>query len=287
MLRTLSLKRVAAGAMMMALITNVATASPQQTAVDDSHALLESAIETAGFDIVASIDHARLAAAESVEMPPSRVLIFSDADVSAPILRDNIRAGLDLPFRVLSYADKGSAKVVYTGAEFLQVRHGLTNTAALEDFDDKLNEVTKNVSAIAAPIEGLTRNYGIIELESKLSVSEAVASLTKTVRGQDDTIWFGEVRFSEAASEAGEQVPEAVLLLFGGPAPGGVAMADFPAIGLDAFCQKLLVYTGDNGGSVVIFNDIAAFAELHYGASAKPHHALNERLTATFTQAIQ
>ena len=68
---------------------------------------------------------------------------------------------------------------------------------------------------------------------------------------------------------------------------GGVAMADFPAIGLDAFCQKLLVYAGDDGGSVVIFNDIAAFAELHYGSSAKPHHALNERLKATFQKALQ
>ena len=104
---------------------------------------------------------------------------------------------------------------------------------------------------------------------------------------QDDTVWFGEIDFSSEAAEQGVELPDAVLLLFGGPGPGGVAMADFPAIGLDAFCQKLLVYADADGGSVVIFNDIAAFAELHNGTSAKPHHALNERLTATFQKAIQ
>ena len=93
--------------------------------------------------------------------------------------------------------------------------------------------------------------------------------------------------FSAQAKASGADIVPAVLLLFGGPAPGGVAMADFPSIGIDAFCQKLLVYASPDGGSVVIFNDIAAMAELHYGRSAPPHAALNERLTATFSAAIK
>jgi uncharacterized protein (DUF302 family) len=76
-------------------------------------------------------------------------------------------------------------------------------------------------------------------------------------------------------------------LLFGGPAPGGVAMRDFPAIGLDAFCQKLLVYQDDTGQTRVIFNDIAAMARLHYGRSAEPHDLLNQRLTETFKTALK
>lgn len=123
-------------------------------------------------------------------------------------------------------------------------------------------------------------------MSTPLGVSEAVANLTKTIMAQDDTVWFGEIDFAAQASESGVKMPEAVLLLFGGPAPGGVAMADFPAIGLDAFCWKLLVHAGPDGGSVVLFNDLAALAELHYGASAKPHHVLNKRLTATFRSAI-
>lgn len=64
-------------------------------------------------------------------------------------------------------------------------------------------------------------------------------------------------------------------------------MAEFPAIGLDAFCQKLLVYEGDDGKARVLFNDIAAFADLHYQRAMEPHAMLNKRLTATFKGAIE
>ena len=287
MFLTRTLKYAVVGAALTIFGAGTASASPVQKAVDDNHAVVERAVEEAGLTAIASIDHARLAAAEGAEMPPSRVQIFSDPAVNSPILRENIRAGLDLPFRVLSYAQDGTAQNIYTGPEFLRIRHGLEDGAALDAFAGRLNGVTESIDANAAPTERLSRDYGIIELTSKLSVPEAVASLTKIVMAQDDTVWFGEIDFTTEASGEGVELPAATLLLFGGPKPGGIAMAKFPAIGLDAFCQKLLVYAGEDGGSVVIFNDIAAVAELHYGESAKPHHALNERLTATFKKAVQ
>ena len=156
-------------------------------------------------------------------------------------------------------------------------------------FDAALERVISGsgVAAQPAATEGLSVDYGVIELTSSLSVAEAAGNLEKVVMAQDDTVWFGHLNFSEEAAKLGVKLPDAVLLLFGGPAPGGVAMADFTAIGLDAFCQKVLVYASDDGGSVVLFNDIAAFAELYYGSSAEPHHLLNKRLTATFSSAIK
>ncbi len=279
--------RSLAGISLIFATAMMAQASSVQEAVDENITLIEVAIEEAGLASIASIDHARLAAAEGVEMPPSRVQIFSDPEINTPILKENIRAGLDLPFRVLSYAQDGTAEVIHTGSDFLEVRHGLRDKSALDTFSQRLGEVTREVDGDAATTDGLSRDYGVIELTSALSVAEAVENLTKIVMAQDDTVWFGEIDFKAEAATQGTELPKAVLLLFGGPGPGGIAMEDFPAIGLDAFCQKLLVYAGDDGGSVVIFNDIAAFAELYYGSSAKPHHALNERLTATFQKALQ
>ena len=93
--------------------------------------------------------------------------------------------------------------------------------------------MTEGTANKLAPTDGLRPDYGIIELKSEKSVSEAVASLTEIVMAQDDTVWFGKVDFAGEAATQGVELPEAVLLLFGGPGPGGVAMADFPAIGLD------------------------------------------------------
>ena len=70
--------------------TIMAHATSLQEAVDENFASLEAAIEEAGLVSIASIDHARLAAAEGVEMPPSRVQIFSDPEINSPILKENI-----------------------------------------------------------------------------------------------------------------------------------------------------------------------------------------------------
>ncbi len=264
-----------------------AQSSSAQTAVDETFLALETAVDEARATPIASIDHARLAKAEGVEMPASRVLIFSDPEINTPILEENVRAGLDLPFRVLSFDQDGSPQIAYTDSQFLKVRHGLTNASSLHAFQSKMLDVLNDLETTPAPTNGLFADYGVIELRSQLSAPEAVERLRTAVMGQDDTVWFGEIDFAGEASQLGVELPDAVLLLFGGPAPGGVAMAGFPAIGLDAFCQKLLVYANEEGGSVVIFNDIAALAELHYGSSTEPHHGLNKRLTETFRAAIE
>ncbi|MGX9351068.1 DUF302 domain-containing protein [Shimia sp. W99] len=261
-------------------------AETPQEAVDTRFAEIAAAIEAIGLKRIVAIDHARLAAAEGVSMPPARVQIFSDPAINTPLLSENIATGLDLPFKVLNYAQSGEARVIYSGAGFLKSRHELQDSPALRAFQDTLATLTGPDTVTTTPAPIAPRDYGIIKLSSTKSVPDAVASLTATVKAQSDTIWFGEIDFKAEAAALGADLPEATLLLFGGPAPGGVAMAQFPAIGLDAFCQKLLVYAAPNGGSVVLFNDIAALAKLHYGTSAPPHHALNERLTATFKAAL-
>lgn len=64
-------------------------------------------------------------------------------------------------------------------------------------------------------------------------------------------------------------------------------MMTTPKIGLDAFCQKLLVYQNDKDEVWIAFNDIVAFAELYYGASTKPQNMINKRLIMTFTKAVK
>ncbi|MDV7143425.1 DUF302 domain-containing protein [Tropicimonas sp. TH_r6] len=286
-MRILALSSVLATAI-LAFSTIAKAEDAAQAAVDTSFDAIKTAVLSAGYEPVIDIDHARLAAEAGEEMPPSRVQLFSNPEVEAQILQQDIRAGLDLPFRVLSFAEQGQAKVIYTDADFLAIRHGLDLGATGEAFDTTLTEILEAASVVAepAPTEGIVEDFGIIELTSAHDFETTIDRLKQSVMAQGDTIWFGEVDFTAQVAATGVDLAPTTLLLFGGPAPGGVAMAQFPAIGLDAFCQKLLVYTADDGSVKVIFNDIAALAELHYGTSAKPHHGLNQRLTETFTGAV-
>ncbi|GAA6190920.1 DUF302 domain-containing protein [Phaeobacter sp. NW0010-22] len=261
-----------------------------QMKVDQSFEAVKEAVQNAGLTEIIQIDHARLAAAENVEMPPSRVQLFSDPGLNAEIMKHEIRAGLDLPFRALSFDEAGSLSLLYTSSDFLAKRHGITDAPLLAKMDDRLVAVFEQVPDLSAQKVESTRvdkDFAVLELRSQYGVAETVARLKETITAQSDTIWFGEIDFQSEAEAFGVELVPAQLLLFGGPAPGGVAMAEFPAIGLDAFCQKLLVYEGVDGKARVLFNDIAAFADLHYQRAIEPHAMLNKRLTATFKGAIE
>jgi uncharacterized protein (DUF302 family) len=259
-------------------------------ATDAAFEQVRTGIEAAGFSEELQIDHARLGQQAGRSMPAARVVLFSDPAVSAPLLGENIRTGLDLPFRVLAYQSDPDAAVMYTDARFLELRHGLQPGPALAAFDAALGRALARVDgpAISAvPTSGLERNQGIVELESDFGFEATLERLKAAVAAQSDTVWFGEIDFQQHAAGQDVRIRPARLLLFGGPAPGAVAMAAFPSIGLDAFCQKLYVYQDDSGSVRVLFNSIVALAELHYGRSIEPHRLLDQRLQGTFAKAVR
>lgn len=244
----------------------------------------------AEFKPVAVIDHSRLALKEGVTMPPSVVSIYSDPSVDAALMKANPRVGLDLPQKILVFEETGKLAVAYPSSDFLAKRHGITDTGALKGYDTAMNAGLRGVDDELLAVvggDGVTRDYGITELVSEFPHAETIKLLKDVVMKQGDTVWFGELDLKGEAAAEGEELPKATLLLFGGPKPGGVAMAKFPKLGLDAFCQKLLVYEEADGAVKVIFNDIVAMAKLHYGTSARPHHVINDRLTKTFESAVK
>lgn len=125
-----------------------------------------------------------------------------------------------------------------------------------------------------------------MKIQSDYDFETTVENLKAIVSAQSDTRWFGEIDYQAEARSFNVDINSNILLLFGGPGPGGKAMMTTPKIGLDAFCQKLLVYEEDNGEVWVAFNDIVAFSELYYGTSTKPQQMINQRLKMTFNKAV-
>lgn len=249
---------------------------------------LDSAISE--FEPVLRIDHSRLAEAEGVYTPPSMVSLFSNPKVNSELIRLNPLTGLDLPYKVLCYAepDTLNARLAYTSAEFLSKRHGLSDEG-LRSFENDMGGVLAKLSDLSVSETDLARvdlNYGIITLQSDFDFSTTVQKLKGVVQAQSDTQWFGEIDFQLEAKGQNIEIGPTTLLLFGGPAPGGKAMVDSPKLGLDAFCQKLLVFENEKSEVLVAFNDIPALANLYYNRSTKPQELINERLKMTFEKAI-
>ncbi|OHX64052.1 DUF302 domain-containing protein [Flammeovirga pacifica] len=245
---------------------------------------------TSSFENIVMIDHSRLAAEQGVKMPPSIVNIFSNPKVNSQLLSKDILVGLDLPYRVLVYAEPGKTTptVAYADKDFIQKRYEISDQSLNTLSHDYKKAIKKLPSSSISKVstDGVTKHYGIIDIKSAYNYEETIANLKKAILSQGDTRWFSDIDYQKEAMKYDIALPKSGLLLFGGPAPGGKAMNKFPKLGLDAFCQKVLVYEANDKSIHIAFNDIEAFANLHYGASAPPHKIINGRLTSTFTKAI-
>ena len=233
------------------------------------------------------IDHSRLAEKSAEVLDASRVAFYTSPKLNSQVLQSRIRAGLDLPYRVHAYYHNGALNIRYTDVQYLKIRHGIEDSAMLAEVDAEINKLVANLpNAMPVSHDGLQKDYGIVELVSEYAFAETIDRLKAAILAEGDTIWFQDIDYQQQALDFDIELPGAMLLVFGAPAPGAKAMRDYPSIGLDAFGQKVLVYEQD-GKVNVIYNDIPAFAELHYADSAIVHKIIKFRLNSTLSSAIE
>jgi len=256
-------------------------------AVDERVVLVSNKAEKQNLTELLTIDHSRLAKKEDAELAASRVALFSDIALNTDLVAQNTLVGLDLPFRVISYAEDEQIKTMYTDAAFLQKRHNLSDTVALQNYQTKISELVKDIpNAKAVNSQTLSHNYGIKKIESDYDFETTLSNIKRDVLKEGDTLWFINLDYKAEAKKIGKTLPDATLLVFGAPAPGATAMSDFPSIGLDAFGQKVLVYV-EEGKVIVAYNDIVDMSQLHYQDNALAHRVINFRLGKTLSNAVE
>lgn len=87
---------------------------------------LAEAVAGAGATVFARVDHGAGAASVEMELGASELLIFGNPKLGTPAMQDGASAGLDLPLRVLAYADnEGVVRVLYHDPASLAATHGL------------------------------------------------------------------------------------------------------------------------------------------------------------------
>lgn len=107
-----------------AMAEKITKTSPHTVAVTIDR--LQDAVTAAGATVFARVDHAAGAKKVDMELRPTELLIFGNPKLGTPAMIDAQTAGLDLPLRVLAYADgEGVVHVVYHAPAGLVETHGL------------------------------------------------------------------------------------------------------------------------------------------------------------------
>lgn len=260
---------------------------------DRLFAILDDNVATSEtLEKIVDIDHSRLAAAAGSVMPPAKVLLFSNPELEAQLLALNPLIAIDLPLRILAYEamDDREARVTFNSFDYLRSRYGLVEEPGLtEMFDKSMADALRGIepAQVRALPNDTMQPDGIITLSSPYDFEMTVERLATAIDAQDDTVWFGRVDFKARAKAQGVDIEPALLLLFGGPEPGARAMAEAPTLGLDAFCQKLLIWEDESGAVRVSFNDLLALAERQEVSKNLALRVINRRLNSTFRAALE
>jgi uncharacterized protein (DUF302 family) len=102
--------------------------SPRSVA--DTVARLAAALDAKGVKLFATIDHSGEARAAGLSLRETKVLIFGNPVAGTPVMQAAPLAALDLPLKVLVWADGDQTKLSYTPPAVLARRYGLSDDLA-------------------------------------------------------------------------------------------------------------------------------------------------------------
>jgi uncharacterized protein (DUF302 family) len=111
-------------------------------------------------------------------------------------------------------------------------------------------------------VESAQSSDSVITKRSSTAVADTVERLTRVIEDRGFTL-FRVIDHSGQAEQAGVQMPESKLVMFGNPAKGATVMLAAPVAGLD-LPLKVLVWEDGNGVVSVSYNAPGFMAERHH-----------------------
>jgi len=118
--------------------------SPRSLA--DTVARLEAVVAEKGLRLFAEIDHSGEARAVGLELRETKVVVFGSPQAGTPVMQAAPLAALDLPLKVLVWADGDQTKVSYAPPAALSARYGFGDELA-----DRLAGIEAITDAVVAP----------------------------------------------------------------------------------------------------------------------------------------
>jgi uncharacterized protein (DUF302 family) len=106
------------------------TTKESHGSVEDTVNRLKGVLESKGIKLFAVIDHSSEAEAAGLELRDTKVVIFGNPLAGTPVMAAAPLAALDLPLKVLIWADGEQTKVTYAGPHELAARYALSDELA-------------------------------------------------------------------------------------------------------------------------------------------------------------
>jgi uncharacterized protein (DUF302 family) len=125
--------------------TDIVT-KPSSRSVVDTVSRFTELLDTRGIRLFAVIDQSAAARDAGLQLRETVLVIFGNPALGTPVMAASPLAALDLPLKVLVWADDGVTKVSYTAASALAARYHLA-----ADLAERLAGIDTITDALVAP----------------------------------------------------------------------------------------------------------------------------------------
>jgi uncharacterized protein (DUF302 family) len=122
------------------------TTKESARSVEDTVSRLKGVLDSKGIKLFAVIDHTSEAEAVGLELRDTKVVIFGNPLAGTPVMAAAPLAALDLPLKVLVWADAGQTKLSYAEPAELAARYGLS-----EELAERLAAIDAVTDAVIEP----------------------------------------------------------------------------------------------------------------------------------------
>ena len=108
----------------------VIVSKPSPLSVDDTVQRITDVLGARGLRLFAVIDHSGEARANGLDLRDTKVVIFGNPRSGTPVMQAAPLAAIDLPLKLLVWADGGQTMVSYTDPAALAARYGVSDELA-------------------------------------------------------------------------------------------------------------------------------------------------------------
>lgn len=82
-------------------------------------------VEASPLTLVTTVDHAANAASAGLELSPTTLFVFGNPEAGTPLMQAERSVAIDLPQKLLVWADEGEVYVTYNDPTYLAERHDI------------------------------------------------------------------------------------------------------------------------------------------------------------------
>lgn len=116
--------------------------------VDVTVERIKTIVTKKGLGVFAIVDHQKNAAEVDMKLGASKVIIFGNPKMGTAFMHQDIRAGLDLPLRVLVYEDNDAqVKIAYRNGTWLKDHHEIEAPELINKLNGALDKITTKAGA--------------------------------------------------------------------------------------------------------------------------------------------